>query len=128
MRLPLGQGEPLPPDFPYQGAWIVENTLFLYQPDGAQIVAGTAPRFTASGPGFGEGKVSVGIDASQLAAAFTISIDDIFAANRDGSLAITGARTLPAHPLGDNAREFVFRLAEQTRALVLTQNIDPRAT
>jgi hypothetical protein len=47
--IPLkGQGNPLPPNFPYRGEWILEPRMFLYVPDQAQSTASNAPRFTAS--------------------------------------------------------------------------------
>ena len=49
MPIPLnGQGNPLPPNFPYRGEWILEPRMFLYVPDQAEATASNAPRFTAS--------------------------------------------------------------------------------
>jgi hypothetical protein len=47
--LPFKQGKPLPPDFPYEGQWLMENRIFIYRPKDS-LPGSTSPRFTASGP------------------------------------------------------------------------------
>jgi hypothetical protein len=116
-RLLPGQGIPLPADSPYRGAWVLEDRVFIYWPDGTQLVGGDAPRFTVmwDSP---SGKQSVGFDAEQVAGAFDISIDELFSANNDGRFTFAG--TNDADPIhgGTNATRFVFRLNGEARAIV----------
>jgi hypothetical protein len=84
--IPLfGQGTPLPADFPYQGQWMIENFMFLYRSDSARSPEGIAPRFAVGALNY-EGKLCFGFDSAQLAAALGIGVDEVFNANRDGTL------------------------------------------
>ena len=87
MDLPLGQGKPLPPDFPYVGEWLIENIVFLY--DDAPPRSGAGPRFSAICPN-AKGGSCIGFFVAHLAAALGVSIAHVFDANRDGSLKFLG--------------------------------------
>jgi hypothetical protein len=54
----IGQGKPLPPDYPYKGQWLIEDLLFIHEPTDAQSFGASAPRFAARVPG------TLGFDAS----------------------------------------------------------------
>jgi hypothetical protein len=88
-----GQGTRLPKDFPLRGEWLIENHVFLYEPDGNELAAGTAPRFTR-GWIAEDGNWRLGFDAGQIAAMFEISIDALLEANRTGQLKLRGTADL----------------------------------
>ncbi len=88
MSIPLnGQGNPLPPNFPYRGEWILEPRMFLYVPDQAESTASNAPRFTAS-LNDNRDDWCFGFDSEQLAAALNITTDSLFQANRHRKLTL----------------------------------------
>jgi hypothetical protein len=114
--LRFGQGKPLPTDFSYRGEWVIEHLVFLYRSDDGESIAGDAPRFTASGTS--DGRQSIGFDAAQLAAALGIEINEVFAANQNGSLSLLG--TNDASDLrGVPAKRYVFGLGKKRAALVI---------
>jgi hypothetical protein len=79
----MGQGNPLPEDFPYKGEWLLEPQLFLYRPD-AQHMAGDrelTPVVSAGGQNW-----SHGINAVQLAFALRVGVDKLLECNRNGTL------------------------------------------
>lgn len=88
MSIPLnGQGNPLPPNFPYRGEWILEPRMFLYVPDQAESTTSNAPRFTAS-LNDNRDDWCFGFDSEQLAAALNITTDSLFQANRHRKLTL----------------------------------------
>jgi hypothetical protein len=83
--IPLkGQGNPLPPNFPYRGEWILEPRMFLYIADQTQS---NAPRFTAS-LNDNSDDWCFGFDSEQLAAALNITTESLFQANRHRELTL----------------------------------------
>jgi hypothetical protein len=87
--IPLsGQGLLLPQDCPYSGAWIQQNSLFLYQ--SAQGVP-----INSEGPTVGfhlnDGTVCHGINAATLSVAFGMDAEQLFAANLMGRLILISA-------------------------------------
>ena len=91
MPIPLnGQGNPLPPNFPYRGEWILEPRMFLYVPDQAESTASNAPRFTAS-LNDNRDDWCFGFDSEQLATALNITTDSLFQANRHRKLTLVAA-------------------------------------
>ena len=102
-----GQGEPLPPDFPYRGDWILKPRMFLYVPDEPSVVAPTIPQFTVSLNTYDE-NWSFGFDATSLAAAFGITTETLLRANRRGELTLEDV--LVDTPNGENAtiKTYVF--------------------
>jgi hypothetical protein len=106
----LGQGTPLPADFPYQGEWMMENVMFLYHSDAEEAQGNVT--FIAGG--FDDaGKVYFGFDSAQLAAALGISIDEVFTANRDGTLMLVGVRDVPPSAGGSVAKAYLFRVGDK---------------
>jgi hypothetical protein len=88
VSIPLnGQGNPLPPNFPYRGEWILEPRMFLYVPDQAESTTSNAPRFTAS-LNDNRDDWCFGFDSEQLAAALNITTDSLFQANRHRKLTL----------------------------------------
>lgn len=83
----IGQGMPLPENCPYEGEWLLINSLFLYRPTPTLPAADL--QFTA---GFqrDDGEWCAGFDASVLAKNLGVSVDGLFAANRDHSLKLAG--------------------------------------
>jgi hypothetical protein len=83
----IGQGAPLPPDFPYSGEWLLAPRMFLYRPtEGQRVIPGKA-HFTAEVSPNSE-HWSFGFDAVYLADQFGVSVADIFAANATGGLTL----------------------------------------
>jgi hypothetical protein len=120
--LPFGQGEPLPRDFPYKGQWLIQHVVFLYRPGAAELIGGTAPRFTATATS--NGRECKGFDATQLAAAFGIEPDQLFAANEAGTLSLL--KTEDASELtGIPALRFIFGIGEKQIELVVEAPRDP---
>jgi hypothetical protein len=104
-----GQGTPLPPGFPYRGAWLMEPRLFLYRPTPEQEGTPGKPVFTAEiKPATDEW--SVGFDATRLALGLGVSIDALFEANQCGDLTLD--RIEADTPTGDDAtvKRYVFAL------------------
>jgi hypothetical protein len=118
MALPHGQGKPLPPNFPYQGEWVLEPIVFLHHPD-AQSLGGDAPRFTALVTN-SDGTFSRGFDAGQLAAALGVEIVRVFAANQSGDLIIRGTSDASDFH-GTSAVRFHFQLGDKEAALVVEE-------
>ena len=108
MSIPLnGQGEPLPPDFPYRRDWVLKPRMFLYVPDEPSLVAPTVPQFTVSLNTYSE-DWSFGFDATRLAAAFEITPEGLLSANRRRELTLENV--LADTPNGENAtiKTYVF--------------------
>jgi hypothetical protein len=119
-----GQGEPLPPDFPFEGEWLGRNHVFLYRPEGTELVGGTAPRFTR-GWIADDGYWRLGFDAGQLAAGFGVSVEDLFDANRRGIFMIAGTADVDPSHGRERAKEYVFSLGGLTQTVII--EYDPRA-
>jgi hypothetical protein len=82
-----GQGQPLPPDFPYRGDWMLKPRIFLYIQDEPSVVAPTVPQFTVSLNTYDE-DWSFGFDATVLATAFEMTTEALLTANRRGELTL----------------------------------------
>lgn len=104
-----GQGDELPPDFPYKGAWILNPRMFLYIPDQPFTGNIATPQFTVE-LNAGEPGWSFGFDASLVAAAFETTTEAVLAANRSGALTLE--TVLADTPDGENAtlKTYVFSL------------------
>jgi hypothetical protein len=113
-----GQGKPLPPSMTCQGAWIVENYLYLYHSDKSQSQAGSSPRFTVGVPRI-DGGFAFGLDAAQIGAVLGTDAATIIAANEGKTLIfLCVAAIAPAHG-GKSARRYVFQLGERKGALAI---------
>lgn len=96
----IGQGEPLPADFPYQGEWMLKPRMFLYVPADPTMVAPTVPQFTVSLNTY-QDDWSFGFDATRLAAALYVTTEALREANRRGELTLENV--LANTPGGENA-------------------------
>jgi len=115
--IPLkGQGNPLPPNFPYRGEWILEPRMFLYVPDQAESTASNAPRFTAS-LNDNRDDWCFGFDSEQLAAALNITTDSLFQANRHRKLTLENVEA--STPDGEMAliKRYTFRVGANETSL-----------
>jgi hypothetical protein len=115
--IPLkGQGNPLPPNFPYCGEWILEPRMFLYIPDRAQSTASSAPRFTAS-LNDNSDDWCLGFDSEQLATALNITADSLFQANRHRELTLENVEA--STPDGEMAliKRYTFRVGASKASL-----------
>jgi hypothetical protein len=111
----IGQGKSLPPDYPYQGQWLIEDLLFIHEPTDAQSFGGLAPRFAAHTPG------ALGFDASQIADGMGVTARDIFRANANGNLIVRHGGDAPARG-GVAGSLYLFRIGERRCALVVALN------
>lgn len=114
MSIPLvGQGNPLPGDFPYRGQWLLEPRVFLYTPDDPSQSAADAVQFTAwVQPA--QDDWSFGFDAAQLAANLGVTMAELLEANRARSLMLENVYA--DTPTGDGASQkiYEFRLGITT--------------
>jgi len=118
MPIPLcGQGRPLPSDFGYKGEWILESRIFLFVPINTQNSDSMAAQFT-SYINYGRDDWMVGFDATQLAAAIGITIDELLEANRSQRLTLEGA--VPG-TTGDGApaKQYTFRVGDKEGSLII---------
>src|SRR5271168_4873453 len=83
----MGQGEPLPPDFPYEGEWILCPRMFLYAPQEPSPADPSIPQFTVS-LNIGREDWSFGFDVTRLATAFGTTVEVIREANQHGELTL----------------------------------------
>jgi len=120
-----GQGEQVPDDFPLRGEWLIKDHVFLYRPEGNEAVGGTAPRFTRAWVAT-DGFWRLGFDAGQLAAAFGISTNDLFDANRRGAFELVETGDVPPSHGGERAKRYVFSLGGLRRAVTIES--DPPAS
>ena len=117
VSIPLnGQGNPLPPNFPYRGEWILEPRMFLYVPDQAESTASNAPRFTVS-LNDNHDDWCFGFDSEQLAAALNITTDSLFQANRHRKLTLENVEA--STPDGEMAliKRYTFRVGANETSL-----------
>jgi hypothetical protein len=108
----IGQGKSLPPDYPYQGQWLIEDLLFIHEPTDAQSFGGLAPRFAAHTLG------ALGFDASQIANGMGISSRDVFQANAEGGLIVRHGGDAPACG-GVAGSLYLFSIGERRCALLV---------
>jgi hypothetical protein len=83
----LGQGIPLPSEFPYRGEWMAEGTMFLYRPldSDRMLVAEMTATWQDE-----DGKWVLGFNAASLAFMLKISIAALFENNRAFTLHYLG--------------------------------------
>jgi hypothetical protein len=117
--IPLnGQGKPLPPDCGYNGEWLLENVLFLYRPSDQKTLGGGPPEITAAFQ-LPDGHWCIGFNAMQVASGLRIGSEEIFAANRNGTLIIDSIEnTIPGHG-ATHAKRCIFRFGNRTIGLTI---------
>jgi hypothetical protein len=116
----MGQGEPLPPDFPYEGEWILCPRMFLYLPQEPSPANPSVPQFTVRW-NIGQENWSFGFDVTRLATAFGTTADAIREANRRGGLTLENV--FANTPGGENATKkiYVFGYAGKTIDMTVEQ-------
>jgi hypothetical protein len=108
----LGQGIPLPPDFPYRGQWLLERRIFLYIPTDEQRGTPGKPAFTAHiNPTTDDW--AVGFDATELAVGFGASIEDLLEANQSGNLTLDRVEADTPTGEGASVKRYIFRLGDK---------------
>jgi hypothetical protein len=119
MSVPMrNQGTPLPPNFPYKGEWLDVPRIFLYRPEGERPRTLGKPQFTVEiNPT--QDDWSFGFDAEQLAIGFGITVDALFAGNRNGDLTLENVESNT--PTGEHAtaKRYTFRNGGKTVALII---------
>jgi hypothetical protein len=110
-----GQGTPLPPNCGFDGEWLLKNVLFLYWPEDQTIMDDTEMNV-----GFqnSDGKWSFGINAIQLARTCGTTSEQLFEANRAGTLLlvkIEGGATLDAP-----AKRYTFRVGDHEAQIIIS--------
>jgi hypothetical protein len=104
---PDGQGEPLPEAVADAAQWIWRNRLYLYRgTEGA-----TARASFTRGAQLTDGSWCPGVDASLLAPQLRMTVDELFAHNRAGTLFIAARRDPPARG-GTSATTYRFRVGD----------------
>jgi hypothetical protein len=112
-----GQGKELPSGFGYRGQWILESRIFLFVPGEAQSGDPTAPQFTRF-INYGRDDWIVGFDATQLAAAIRITIQELFEANRAQRLTLEQAETGTTGE-GAPAKRYTFCVGDKEGSLTI---------
>lgn len=106
-RMPLvGQGEPLPREFPYVGQWILRDRIFLYRPKVPQSSGGPEMTLLLRS----EPQWCFGINSVQLAFALGVGSDKIFEHNRNGTLFLVRTDDVPPTRGAIAAKRYVFRI------------------
>jgi hypothetical protein len=109
--IPLeGQGKPLPSDCPYEGEWLVENVIFLYRPLEQHSSAPRAKRRRTRKFQLSDGQWCFGFDSMLLAQALGVGNEQIFNANRNGTLTLVSVRR---HHGATHAMSYAFRLGDR---------------
>ncbi len=116
MRLP-GQGKPLPPDCPFKGQWLLENVLFLYEPDAANGGGGNSPDLSRVFQR-ADGDWCIGFNSEVIANRLGMAAAHLFDANRSGDMTIT-IHDAPGCVGAGGARRYVFAIGEASAGLVL---------
>jgi hypothetical protein len=117
--IPLsGQGKPLPLDCPYRGEWLLEDVMFLYHPDGQQTVGGGFPDMTA---GFqrSDGGWCFGFNAMQLAWWLGIGSEEIFEANRNGTLILETVEEVVPMRGATRAKTYTFGVGDKVVGMTI---------
>lgn len=111
-----GQGKMLPVDCGYIGQWIMENSIFLYQPPKVDKLGGAAPEMVAK---FKVGdNWCVGFNAARLAFSLKVTNKEIFEHNRLGTLLLLGAEIIPATGADIIAQRFTLQIGREITAVV----------
>jgi len=108
----IGQGNPLPQGFPYQGEWLTEPRIFLYLPTQPQSATTDLPQFAVELNITSE-NWSFGLDATAMATQLGVSVDDLFAANRNETLKLEKVES--DTPTGENSwlKVYTFSLNDR---------------
>jgi hypothetical protein len=115
-----GQGTPLPDSLQCEGAWVVEDYLYLYWGSGGDVRAGPTAQFSVGA--WYQGNPCVGLDADQLAGALRVDRTTLIAANRDWSLIFLGTANMPPRHGGLRATAYGFRLGDREDYLTIETN------
>jgi hypothetical protein len=117
--MPLkGQGKPLPPDFPYQGEWLLENRIFLYRPAAQTSLGGGSPEMT---PTLNEGTPDwcFGINSMQLAWTLRVGSEEIFKHNRAGTLFLVRTDDVPPTHGATHAKRYIFQIGDRQAPIII---------
>jgi hypothetical protein len=92
--------------------------MFLYLPDEPRQAAPDKPQFTAE-VNADTDNWSFGFDAVQLAALLSVSLDDLFRANRNQALTLEKIEADTETGEGATRKRYTFRLGESAASLVV---------
>ena len=110
------QGEPLPPDFPYQGQWIHKPRMFLYRPTNQQSLGGAEITAVVNE---GSAEYSFGINAAQLGLELHTDIEAIFKHNAANTLYLVTAEDV-APTMGANlAKRYIFQIGDRQGSMTM---------
>lgn len=109
----IGQGNPLPRDFPYQGEWLTEPRIFLYRPAQQKQPATLDVQQFAVELNITSEDWSFGLDATAMASQLGVSVEGLLAANRNRVLKLEKVEA--DTPDGENAavKVYTFSLNER---------------
>jgi hypothetical protein len=112
-----GQGKPLPPNCPYKGEWIMEGLLFLYRPTNVTSLGGAGTELT---PEFQlDGRRCIGFNSFTLAFALGLGSEEIFEANRNGTLILDDVSEAIPTQGATRATRCVFRYRDRTTTMTI---------
>jgi hypothetical protein len=121
----IGQGKPLPVDCPYEGEWILEDVLFLFERKVRQTSGQGSPTFPARFQR-ADGKWCFGLHADVLAMELRVEVEQLFEANRDKKLLLFGVKDFDPRHGGPVAKRCLFAL-EGTMCEVLVETMVPES-
>lgn len=97
------QGKALDDDCGFDGEWVIENEVFLFEPPPTETFATLQIR-----PGENCG----GFNAEELAKAMQISVADLLTANRSGKLFATWRVEKSSGPLEGRTMRYAFQIGD----------------
>ena len=111
-----GQGEPLPPNFGYDGQWILEGRIFLYRPAAQGVLGALETTAIVSGSGT---DWSLGINSMHLAWQLRVGSEEIFEHNRLGTLLLIGFEDVAPSADAGFAKRFTFQIGDRQGDLTI---------
>jgi hypothetical protein len=112
----VGQGRPLPKDFPYKGEWLVERRIFLYRPDDAPASEETEKHPVHQ---LNETEWCFGINSITLSRVFGIGSHEILAYNRRRILFLVGVDDVRPTKGATGARRYTFQIDERQGSITI---------
>jgi hypothetical protein len=116
----LGQGEPLPANFPYEGEWLLQNRIFLFRPTDRATVDTTEMTTILS---YGKPDWCLGINVMQLAYGLGVTAEDVFSHNRKQTLFLVRTDDVPPTRGGTRAKRYIFQIGDRQEAIFIEDGL-----
>lgn len=116
----LGQGKPLPSDFPFSGEWLLENQMFLYRPEVPQRSGESEIVVLSDEPD----NSCFGFNSVALACQLGVGRQRIFRHNRKGSLYLVRTLIVPPQFGGNAAKAYIFQIGTRQCSITIERLVD----